>query len=109
MATRSGLIYKPEEATMESEKSVQKMLQLLTEDHRKREDKIAAEHARREEIAAERRHQQEVLQEERAKREEERRAREREVQVQMDEMRLQMERLLKVVEDSKRQPQQLSR
>ena len=60
MATRSGLIYKPEEATMGSEKSVQEMMQLLIEDHRKREDEILAERARREEeIAAERKRQQE--------------------------------------------------
>ena len=102
MATRSGLIYKPEEATMDAEKSVQEMMQLLIEDRRKREDEIAAERARREEeIAAERKRQQEELQEERAKREDERKAREREVQTQMDEMRSQMERLMKVVEDSK--------
>ena len=45
MVTRSGLIYKPKETTMELEKSVQEMMQLLIEDCRKREDEIAAEHA----------------------------------------------------------------
>ena len=66
MATRSGLIYKPREATMGSETNVQEMLQLLIEDRRKREDEIAAERARREEeIAAEHKHQQEELQAER--------------------------------------------
>ena len=93
---------KPKETTMESEKSVQEIMQLLIEDHCKREDEIVAKRARREEeIAAECKRQQEELQKERAKWEDERKAREREVQIQMDEMRSQMKRLMKVVEDSK--------
>lgn len=67
MATRSGLIYKPKEATMEGEKGVQEMMKLLIEDHRKREEEIAAQHKRREEIAAERKCQQDELKAERTK------------------------------------------
>lgn len=99
MATRSGLIYKPKEATMEGEQSVQEMMKLLIEDRRKREEEIAAERTRREEeIAAERKRQQDELAAERTKREEERQAREKEMQAQMDDMRAQMDRLMKVVE-----------
>ena len=43
MATRSGFIHKPKEATMEGEKSLQEMVKMLIEDHRKREEEIAAE------------------------------------------------------------------
>jgi hypothetical protein len=99
MATRSGLIYKPKEATMKGDTSLQEMMKLLIEDRRKREQEIAAERKRREdEIATERERQQDELKVERTKREEERKACEREMQGQMDEMRGQMEKLMKVVE-----------
>ena len=81
MATRSGLIFKPKEATMGGEKSVQEMMKLLIEDRHKREEEIAAERKRREEeIAAERKRQKDELKAEWTKRDEERKAREKEMQ-----------------------------
>ena len=76
MTTRSGHGYQQvsEEATMEKEKTVQELMQMLVEDRRRREDELAAERIRREEIAAER-----------AKQDEERSARERRMQARMDE------------------------
>ena len=57
MTTRSGHGYQQvsEEATMENEKTVQELMQMLVEDCRRREDELAAERIRQEEdIAAER-------------------------------------------------------